>query len=374
MLTGTKAPNKEVAFKPYTIATENLPFPIVLYPRHYGAFFAFKEHEQSNPFFCSCAYEAIENYIKLRLLSSVPQNSDPTRMFILDSFYFPKSVIEDLMRKNLTHKNILSALNFAEKLCHECNLQIPSYRYCHEMYGEAFKQNYGWYINKQAFEWGIDPLNRLQQFLPESCPDELLAILKNPEFEKIILELQNVNEKLFEVSKVYYSNEYKDLKQVGKEKWSGNWLTLKNEQETLSKQFRKYHRKIWHIIENEVRRKFGHKKIGEAWTSETILYYIVKKLFPNYIIHRHYKPDFLKGLELDIYIEEANIGIEYQGIQHYKPIKHWGGKEALGELKKRDEQKRKLCETQKVKLVYFDYSEGLSDDFVLAKLKLLMKL
>ncbi len=360
-----KAPNKEVAFRPYTVATENLPLPIVLYPGQ--TFFAFKKNEQANPFFCSCAYEAIENYIKLRLLSPVPQNSDPTRMFILDSSCFPKSIVEELMTKNLTHKNILSALNFAEKLCHECNLQIPSYRYCHEMYGEAFKQNYGWYINKQAFEWGIAPLNRLQQFLPEACPDELLAILKDPEFKEVRQKLQDVNNKLFE------SDEYKNLDETEKEKWEKDWLALKNEQEIFGKQFRKYHRKIWHIVENEVRRKFGHKKIGEAWTSETILYYIVKKLFSDYTIYRHYKPKFLNGLELDIYIEEANIGIEYQGVQHYKSVKHWGGKEALEELKKRDKQKKKLCEEQKVQLVYFEYDEGLSNDFVLAKLKPLMK-
>lgn len=368
-----KVPNKEVAFKPHTIAIENLPFPIVLYPGHYGAFFSFKKDKQSKPLFCSCAYEAIENYIKLRLLSPVPQNTDLTRMFILDSFYFPKSVVEDLILKKLTCKNVLSSLNFAEKLCHECNLQIPSYRYCHEMYGETFKQNYGWYINKQSFEWGIAPLNHLQQFLPESCPDELLEILKDPKFEKIREELQRVNNKLFEVDKIYNSAEYKNSEQAEKEKRSKDWLDLKKEPEVLGKQLRKYHRKIWHIIENEVRRKLGHKKIGEAWTSETILYYIVKKLFPSHTIHRHYRPDFLKGLELDIYIREMNIGIEYQGMQHYKPIKHWGGKEALEELRKRDKKKKRFCETQKVKLVYFDYDEGLSDDFVLAKLKPLMK-
>lgn len=152
-----------------------------------------------------------------------------------------------------------------------------------------------------------------------------------------------------------------------------NWLTLKKNQDALGKQFRKYYGKIWRIIENEVRRKFGHKNIGEAWTSETILYYTVKKLFPNYKIYRHYRPGFLEGLELDIFIEEVNIGIEYQGIQHYKPVEHWGGKEALKELKKRDSCKKKLCEAQEVQLVYFKYNEGLSDDFVLTKLKPFMK-
>jgi len=32
---------------------------------------------------------------------------------------------------------------------------------------------------------------------------------------------------------------------------------------------------------------------------------------------RHYRPDFLQGLELDIFIDELKIGMEYQGIQHF---------------------------------------------------------
>ena len=53
--------------------------------------------------------------------------------------------------------------------------------------------------------------------------------------------------------------------------------------------------------------------------------------------HHHY---FLRGLELDIYIKDLRVGIEYQGLQHYKPVKHWGGEGALKELKIRDRKKK----------------------------------
>lgn len=87
------------------------------------------------------------------------------------------------------------------------------------MYGGAFKQNYGWYINKQAFEWGVAPLNRLEQFLPEACPDELLVILKDCEFKKVGSELRWVNQKLFEISQIFYADKYKNSKEEEKEKW-----------------------------------------------------------------------------------------------------------------------------------------------------------
>ena len=128
-------------------------------------------------------------------------------------------------------------------------------------------------------------------------------------------------------------------------------------------------RKINTLIENEVREKFGHKKVGEAWTSETILYYIITSLYPDKKIHRHFRPDFLNGLELDIFIEELNLGIEYQGIQHFEPVKYWGGKEAFEKLKKRDKIKEKLCRELGITLIYFTYLDELSEEFVLQEIK-----
>jgi len=205
------------------------------------------------------------------------------------------------------------------------------------MYGGAFKQNYGWYINKQAYEWGMDPPHLDAQI--DLCPQEILQLLELKPYETL-LEI-----KAFE-----------------------NQGNIEKASELKSK-LDKQKRKIWNIIENEVRLKFGFKKIGEAWTSETILYYIIESLFPDNTVKRHYRPEFLKGLELDIYIKELNIAIEYQGIQHFEPIKCWGGKDALERLQKRDKRKRELCNSMGINLVYFKYDEGLSDDFVLSKLR-----
>lgn len=329
---------KEIAFKDNTITKEQLPLPIVLYPGFYGAFFGFKKEEaDSMIFFCSCAKEAIENYLKLRLSKEIIKNANPNRMYILDKAYFPSSVLESLQNANVSQdKNIIDHLNFNNKLCHECNRITPFYRYCHQMYGGVFKQNYGWYINKQAFEWGLEPIS--DRFLADACPEDLLLLLEDT-------ELQNAKK------------EYKELV------LSPNYLKSAD----LSKKIQKQHRKVWNIIENEVRRKFGHKNVGEAWTSETILYYIVQNIFPNKTILRHFRPDFLEGLELDIFIKELNLGVEYQGIQHYKPITHWGGKEALEKLRLRDGKKKAICKQLGINLVYFDYSEELSNEIVQKK-------
>jgi hypothetical protein len=52
------------------------------------------------------------------------------------------------------------------------------------MYGGAFKQNYGWYIAKQGFEWGFDRHNT-KSLIPEASPDELLLLIEDKEFNDI---------------------------------------------------------------------------------------------------------------------------------------------------------------------------------------------
>lgn len=332
--------DKPVAFRDHVIETESLPLPIVHYPGFYGVFFAFQKDKDGPLLFCSCAEEAIENYVRLKLTKSQPRNSDPTREFILDSSSFPRVFVEqcisDGMPQDLT---VLSTLRYADKVCHECNQSTPSYRYCVEMYGGVFKQTYGWYINKQAFEWGIHPMS--QRLLKGRCPQEVHDLIEiNP------LEAR---------ARTY------ELTQSGER-------TSLDEARVIHSNLGKQTRRLYRLIENEVRRKFGHKKVGDAWTSETILYHLVRSIFTGYDVRRHHRPEWLAGLELDIYIEELGLAIEYQGVQHFEPVKHWGGAEALKLVQKRDRRKTRICQNRGVPLVYFTYQDGLSEAIVRERL------
>lgn len=66
-----------------------------------------------------------------------------------------------------------------------------------------------------------------------------------------------------------------------------------------------------------------------------------------------YKPEWLKPLSIDFYLPDYEIGIEIQGIQHFKPVKYFGDKETLKSIQERDERKRKLCEENNLKLLYY---------------------
>lgn len=328
----------EIAYKDNTVAIEDLPYPIVLYPGFYGAFFGFKKDEKSDVFFCSCCKEAIETYVEFRLRDP-SLNSKPTKQFILSSSEFPLSVVENLMSRTLpANQHIIDHIYFENKLCHECNKKTPSYLYCHKMYGGVFRQRYGWYIKKKAYEIGV----KLPFFenIPERCSQDVLDLISLPERKAIVDKLRSLK-----------SSDRQSFKS----------FELKGE-------LARYDRKINNLIENEVRLSFGHKKIGEAWTSETILFYIVQSMLDNVVMLRHYRSDFLNGLELDIYIPTLKLGIEYQGIQHFKPVSHWGGKEAFTMLQKRDKDKKKICEHLGIRLIYFKYNEELSDKFVAEKI------
>lgn len=52
---------------------------------------------------------------------------------------------------------------------------------------------------------------------------------------------------------------------------------------------------------------------------------------------------------------------ERQGIQHYKPVKHWGGEQKLKEQQEHDARKLKLCRENGVILVIVDYYEEINE-------------
>jgi hypothetical protein len=109
-----------IAFQDGNVQLENLPYPTVLYPGSYGAFFGFQEKGNSLITLCACAEEAIENYVRMRLSGPVLRNADPRREFILDKMYFPLNLVEELMiSKAPANEQVLDHLLFKKELCHE---------------------------------------------------------------------------------------------------------------------------------------------------------------------------------------------------------------------------------------------------------------
>lgn len=75
------------------------------------------------------------------------------------------------------------------------------------------------------------------------------------------------------------------------------------------------------------------------------------------------RPEFLKNpetgwpLELDCYNEDMRLAFEFQGIQHYQPVRLYGGKERFEQQQKQDQLKRELCVEEKITLIEIDARE-----------------
>ena len=77
---------------------------------------------------------------------------------------------------------------------------------------------------------------------------------------------------------------------------------------------------------------------------------------------------FKHVLMFDFYLPKQNIIIEYQGIQHYKPVKEFGGDEAYKNQIIRDSIKRNFCKENNIKIIEVPYYIKDLESFLVEKI------
>lgn len=293
---------------------ETLPYSRVYYPGTYGVFLGFSESKDSRIFLCSCGRNALRNAFRIESIE------------ITDRFYQNRTKIWKARVLPSALTNVaLNDICFKDKICHLCNQSIPSQVYCYSMYGSAIDQSYGWYINQEAYACGLGGIRpycdtAIQEYLPDSLKS-LISVPLDRGFEK---------DKKF------------------------------SESRKMHREYAKQARRINRYLENQVRDRLGVKRMGEMWANETRLFKLIEASFPECTVTHHYRADFLENLELDVFIDGINVGVEYQGIQHYEPVDFFGGKDGFHKTKLRDERKKRLCKEHGVGLVYVTYKEDVT--------------
>lgn len=92
----------------------------------------------------------------------------------------------------------------------------------------------------------------------------------------------------------------------------------------------------------------GEKTIESVLSTKEIKY----KCQHTFIDCRHkYK------LRFDFYLPETQTAIEFDGIQHFKPIDFFGGQPAFEQQQKRDGIKDRYCKENNIKLIRIPYTE-----------------
>ena len=138
-------------------------------------------------------------------------------------------------------------------------------------------------------------------------------------------------------------------------------FTSPHDQKKFSKTFR--------AAENRIREVIGTHPIGFGWATEAQIYNMVKDLFPGEPVIHQGSPPWLGWMRFDVYLPARKVAIEYQGIQHFKPVEYFGGKAGFAMTKERDKRKFDLAKENGVRIIYLHYSEPVSRD----KLKLMIQ-
>ena len=110
----------------------------------------------------------------------------------------------------------------------------------------------------------------------------------------------------------------------------------------------------YRTAENAVRENRNLPAVNEGWISETNLFYEVEKHLRPLKVFQHASPKFLGKQHLDIFIPYLEVGIEYQGKQHFEPVDYFGGEETFLQTIERDKRKKTLCEENGIRLIYVE--------------------
>lgn len=165
------------------------------------------------------------------------------------------------------------------------------------------------------------------------CNDELKHQKYSKTTEQFIEDAKRIHGDRYEYNKVYYYNketpvviickDHGEFKQIPNAHLSGAGCPkCKNKNQTL----------LFEKLSNTFKTLHFDYEIGVKW---------------------------LEGQRFDIYNEQFNFAIEYDGLQHYEPVEHFGGESYFKVIQDKDLSKNAKCIANKCKLfrVKFDYSE-----------------
>ena len=117
-----------------------------------------------------------------------------------------------------------------------------------------------------------------------------------------------------------------------------------------------FHQKVSNHIQGKgcpiCRESLGERTISNYLKSKSIEY-IRQKKYDDCV--------FINKLPFDFFIPKFNLIIEYDGIQHFIPIKQFGGEHEFSKTKIKDNIKNQYCINNNINIVRISYKDNILD-------------
>lgn len=190
--------------------------------------------------------------------------------------------------------------------------------------------------NHPPFEQTVD--NHLQGQGCPKCGREIAGLKRRTPEDEFFNDCSYIHENQYDYSNTKYNGMFEPIYPTCIEHGEFEVLAVKH-----------YHRKQGCPICSEKQLKSKPVREIERYFNENNISYVLEKKFDECKNRLH--------LPFDFYIESMNLLIEYDGIQHYKPIEYFGGENGLKEQQHNDEIKNKFCKDNGINLLRIKYNE-----------------
>lgn len=132
-----------------------------------------------------------------------------------------------------------------------------------------------------------------------------------------------------------------------------NFTFVKNKIEIICREHGSFHQSIYKHLRGQ-----GCPECSSNSNGEEYVKMFLEELEIKYIRQHGFDTcKYVNKLSFDFYLPEQNVCIEFDGIQHFKPVKQFGGEEEFNDIKERDKCKNEWCKNNNVKLIRIKYNE-----------------
>jgi hypothetical protein len=231
--------------------------------------------------------------------------------------------------------------------------EILGYKYPEDWYNikfRDFKNNYGEVL--VGLHYGFSPYKFVQDMIPNYQFD-LRRFTRVP--AKYWHDIENRKKAIEKLGKILEIENMEDWYNVTAEDFRQNGLSSL------------LHSRYSNSPEAAIREcfpnyKWESEKFGDELKRQKQVFEIAKVFFGEDNVIWNYKSSALKfkksgrKIQLDIFVPQFNLALEYQGMQHYKSIKFFGGDKQLAIRQKLDHEKREICFENGILLIEVSYT------------------